>query len=323
MILLSDLYLRTEKYGHLTIFVGHRVIDDSERLNGINRLYVDWGQAMLLSDFIRRLEYLKRYYRLVSLDEAVEKIRKGKLSERMVALTFDDGYVDCKTTIFSSAKVMGIPVVFFLSPAIISSNNIPWWDKIAHYLYYSDRSELILDSLDKMKLPLRTYKEKLSALRWLANFISKADENMKNKICDEMGRKISEANLELPNLYMTWDDISKLAMEPLCTIGAHTVNHTNLCAISENKIMEEVMNSKKIIERVVQKKVRYFAYPHGYYDKKVRNLLAASDYDFAFAVENGRHDDFFAFRRVNLSSTTFPVLALESAGMLNYLKYKI
>lgn len=323
LINLFDVFLKLKNFGHVTVLVGHRVVEDSEFSKGANQIYIDWGQAMLLSELKRRLEYLKKRYRVVSIDEAMELISAGNLYERLIVLTFDDGYTECKKTVLSLAKKMEVPVTFFLSTSVIENKKQPWWDQLAHYIFYLEDNEMTFHSLGGARNPIRSDKQKLRALQGLANLIAEAGGETKDKACAEIQEKIKEKNLELPDLYMTRDDISMLSQQPLCTIGAHTVTHCNLSKMSYGNIEDEIVNSKKALERMTQKKISCFAYPHGYYNQKARDLMEKSDYDFAFAVENGKHDDFFAFRRVTLWPSPFPVFAVEAAGIIEYIKSKV
>ena len=51
------------------------------------------GLVLRLKDFKRQLLWLKRYYRIVSLDDYVEHVsRLGKPEPRLAAVTFDDCY---------------------------------------------------------------------------------------------------------------------------------------------------------------------------------------------------------------------------------------
>ena len=62
---------------------------------------------------------------------------------------------------------------------------------------------------------------------------------------------------------LTWEEIKTLSDDPLCTIGAHTVNHFPLSRLSEEQLKFEIQYSKERIESFINKTVNHFAYPFG------------------------------------------------------------
>jgi peptidoglycan/xylan/chitin deacetylase (PgdA/CDA1 family) len=82
------------------------------------------------------------------------------------------------------------------------------------------------------------------------------------------------------NLCMTWADIAKMAEDPLCTIGAHTVNHVELRKESDDVARTEIKRSADVIEAALGKRPEHFAYPYG-------GATAAGPREFALAKELG------------------------------------
>lgn len=66
--------------------------------------------------------------------------------------------------------------------------------------------------------------------------------------------------LETPG-YISKDDLKALLSEPLCTIGAHTLTHPMLRKVKNS--YEEISGSKKILEDLTGREIKYFAYPFG------------------------------------------------------------
>ena len=58
-------------------------------------------------------------------------------------------------------------------------------------------------------------------------------------------------------------------MSEYLDFGSHTVNHPDLTKISENEILNELSESKKIIEKISKKTVVTFCYPFGSYNENV------------------------------------------------------
>lgn len=71
--------------------------------------------------FRRQVNYLLRHYRVVSLSEAVELVRKGGVKVPTVAITFDDGYADNFVNLRAITEESGLPIGYFISTEHISS----------------------------------------------------------------------------------------------------------------------------------------------------------------------------------------------------------
>jgi len=92
-----------------------------------------------------------------------------------------------------------------------------------------------------------------------------------------------------------------------CEIGAHTVTHPQLDCLTRAQARREVGDSRRALEDVLQAPVSSFAYPHGYHDRAVRQLVVDAGYTSACAVRNALShpaDDVFALARVTVTSDT-------------------
>src|SRR5438876_670792 len=85
-------------------------------------------------DLRRHLLYLRRHYRLLPLEEALQELytlpeREKRVRHRRppLALTFDDGYQDNYTHAFALARELRIPMTIFLIPGYLESGNYFWW----------------------------------------------------------------------------------------------------------------------------------------------------------------------------------------------------
>ncbi len=72
--------------------------------------------------FVKQLEFIRRYFPIISLDEAVCRLRSGQNSEIAFAITFDDGYQENQWAI-DYARFHGIPACFFVSSGHIADGS--------------------------------------------------------------------------------------------------------------------------------------------------------------------------------------------------------
>ena len=76
-----------------------------------------------------------------------------------------------------------------------------------------------------------------------------------------------------------------LAKEPLCTIGFHSKSHTLLRLLSKDESKIEM--NKEPLERIIAKKIEYFAYPYGSYYAVARRdieFINSGTYRMAFST---------------------------------------
>jgi peptidoglycan/xylan/chitin deacetylase (PgdA/CDA1 family) len=115
--------------------------------------------------FSRQIEYLKRNYRIVSLDDIVSFIRNTKnLPRKAVAITFDDAYHNCYLNVYPYFRKNKFPVTIFVAAGYVgkkwpwnpASSRILSWDEIeemsknavefgAHTVTHSDLEKASLD----------------------------------------------------------------------------------------------------------------------------------------------------------------------------------
>lgn len=75
-----------------------------------------------LEEFVGQMEFLRRYYTVVSLDDAVERLRSRKNKQIAVSITFDDGYKDNVWAI-EYLRYFEIPAAFFVSIGHVRDGN--------------------------------------------------------------------------------------------------------------------------------------------------------------------------------------------------------
>ncbi len=86
-------------------------------------------------------------------------------------------------------------------------------------------------------------------------------------------------------LSMDWDDLAKLAADPLVTIGSATVNYPVLSNLRAADAQREITMGKAVMQAALHREVRHFAYPFGDRDSWRReHVVMAQEADFASAV---------------------------------------
>jgi peptidoglycan/xylan/chitin deacetylase (PgdA/CDA1 family) len=90
-----------------------------------------------------------------------------------------------------------------------------------------------------------------------------------------------------------------------CEIGAHSMSHPQLDCLPRHQAAQEIRQCKDVLEQILGQSVDSFAYPHGYYDREVRQMVIDSGYTSAGAVKDAlshADDDRFALGRVTVKA---------------------
>jgi len=83
--------------------------------------------------------------------------------------------------------------------------------------------------------------------------------------------------------FMNWEQLENLKKNGM-EIGSHSVSHPDLTLISPPKLDFQIKNSKLILEKKLNLKIKAFAYPYGNYNSKVIATLKKHGYLFGRTV---------------------------------------
>ena len=104
---------------------------------------------------------------------------------------------------------------------------------------------------------------------------------------------------------MTWDQVIDLSNRGM-TIGAHTRSHPNLKKIKdENKLVNEILGSKLLLQEKIGKPVNFFAYPYGLYSSSTVQEVINVGYLGAVADTGGKvhtKKDIYTLKRFNMGN---------------------
>lgn len=84
--------------------------------------------------FARHVRYLKKHYRIVSLDDAIAMLEANLVTVPTVVLTFDDGYADNFAGLRAVAEIEGVPVT-----VCVCTQHVADGSELAHDLARGER----------------------------------------------------------------------------------------------------------------------------------------------------------------------------------------
>lgn len=221
---------------------------------------------------------------VVDLDEALARLAGPQTGARFVVLTLDDGYRDNLENALPVLARHRAPFTVFVATGFPDRDANPWWMTLEAAIAASPKVTWTVG--DHLMLPTGTDAEKRNAYDILSARIESLPEDDQRQAMDGFAvRHGIDVVAMLDEAFMTWDELRRLAAEPLTTIGGHTVAHLALGRLSERRAREEVALGAERLERQLGRRPRHFAYPYGYEGKVgERDYRLLRELGFASAV---------------------------------------
>lgn len=243
--------------------------------------------------FRRQLQLLAAHRRVVPLSTLVDRLLSRADCRGMVAITFDDGYLNNAQCAAPILREHSMSATFFLASGFIGAHRWAWTDRL-EYVFASARG--LGEERDEV---LREVKAQLKTLDW-----KQAEERVA-----EIGASCGVADA-LPHgryRFMDWDDARALVKQGF-EVGAHTVNHAILSRVPLAEATAEILGSQARVRAETGACSRTFCYPNGKrtdYTPEVMDVCR-SHFDAALSAECGtaRLEDRFEIRRIGVDGGT-------------------
>jgi peptidoglycan/xylan/chitin deacetylase (PgdA/CDA1 family) len=254
----------------------HRVVEDfaSSAETAIPSLLV--SLAMLE----RHLDWLGRRYRFVDLDELGVLLESGRafdnIDRPVAAITFDDGYRDFHDLALPTLLKKGVPAALFVCTDLVGTARAQIHDKL-YFLLGRRRSRAPLTA--GIPLPDITGMKPYPAMRALL-------ESVPWNGLQQVVRTLESEDLIPEHAYspsVTWEGLNRIRRAGM-VVGSHTRNHIVMTNESHERVIEEVVGSRRKLEQRLGAPVRHFAYPSGIYNAFSVDAVAAAGYRFAYTT---------------------------------------
>jgi peptidoglycan/xylan/chitin deacetylase (PgdA/CDA1 family) len=227
-----------------------------------NSKNIVYNENMKISpdELVQLIQTLMRKKRVfLSLDEVVEIVRSGKKPKhKFIAITLDDGYRDNFDYGYPIFKEYNIPFCIYVTNSFPNQTTNLWWYALENLIQYNDTLMLGGKTLDNSSME----RKKKNFLQLRSEVINKHFDDPL-RFFKQLGKFEFNTSLERSKMCLSWSDIRQLSLDPLVTIGCHTVNHFPLSKLKSHDVETEIRNSKDELERQLNKRIRHFAFPFG------------------------------------------------------------
>lgn len=280
----------------VTILMYHRIGDRNTELD----------QRNITTDsrsLDEQMKYLAKHCNVISFNELHSYCNdEEKIPKNCILITFDDGYKDSYSAAYPILKKYNLKATIGLTTGHIGGQELFWWDKIAYYIKKTEDSHISTKDLGTKSL-----KNKEKAIINIQEKLKNLDNNTKNRILNEIEKKIEISKPAIEDIFLSWDEIKEMCNNNI-TFASHTVTHPIMTRISLNEAKKEIIDSKKEIEYKINKKVNVFVYPNGNkkaMSKEIDAFLKTKGFIFSLSSQYGANTlkrGIFRLRRVHIEN---------------------
>lgn len=254
------------------IFTLHRVLPEPPAAfapNGILQVTPDFLEQVII-------KARRRGFDIVSMDEAVARIKSDEKTKPFIVLSFDDAYRDNLTYALPVLKAQNCPFTLYVPTAFVDGEGELWWQALEDVIARNDTI-----SVSGEVLKTETLDEKNAAFANIYWKMRDMPEPDRVQLIRDLATTYDfDLKEQCRSLVMDWGELEAFASEPLCTIGAHTVHHYELAKLSETESEEEMRQSAIVLAEKLGRKPAHLSYPIG-------RIRAAGPREFALAQKLG------------------------------------
>lgn len=275
-------FMRRALYGSATILMYHRICElDND----------PFQLCVAPENFERQLEFLCKHKKAVSVAQLLRMIRNKERLTDVVAITFDDGYLDNYEVALPLLERYQIPATFFVVTGMINSNEEFWWDQLERIFFAKSElpDNLILNISDV------TMEWKLTQEPGITRNVARRTvfENIYPRIAELSPMERAIVMFELRN----WSGITEIARDTHQIMGyrelikidqkgpfdvcAHTVSHPVLTELGKSDLYSELVDSKESLNKIFGKgRLSAMSFPHGKFNRATLQAVKDVGYEF-------------------------------------------
>ncbi len=290
----------------------------------------------------RTIRALRRWkYDIVSMEEVCRRAVTLASPRRFACLTFDGGYKDVMTSAYPVLSRHRVPFTIYVPTAFPDGLGEAWWIALEQVIAREGRLSLLVGR-EEMHFNIISTAEKYKVYDFLAGWMrTLAPSDLSSAIKDLCRRYAVDLAVLSREAWLDWNDLEKLAADPLVTLGGATVNYPVLSNLKDAAALREMVMGRAVAEAAFRRDIRHFAYPFGDLASwRRKHAVMAEEAGFASAVSaiagvveaegrtslhalpriawDGRQRSLRAMR-VILSGIAFPPVKPREAGNFNAL----
>ena len=212
--------------------------------------------------FLRDLDYISAAFRPLNHDEAARRLTGPEIYPiSRVLITFDDGLVECFTTVRPLLLERALPCVFFVVADFIDNRRLFYRHKVSlcidQFLGFdaAKRRKVLAELRRTFSTDIHDF---ASFAIWLKRFQIHQEHDI-DAACEILGVDV-DGFLENVAPYLTSEQLRILASEGF-TIGAHSRTHARFEFLDKGTIEREIVESCEWVKALTGQERVPFAFP--------------------------------------------------------------
>ena len=207
---------------------------------------------------------LKRWkFDIVSMDEVCQRSVTLASPRRFACLTFDGSYKDLMASAYPVLSRHGVPFTVYVPTAFPDGLGEAWWLALEEVIAREIRLSLVMDRRER-HFDIASTSEKYQLYDFLSGWMrTLAPVDLSSAIRDVCTRYSVDLAALTREASLDWNDLAKLAADPLVTIGSATVNYPILSNLKDAAALREMTMGRAVAQAAFHRDVRHFAYPFG------------------------------------------------------------
>jgi peptidoglycan/xylan/chitin deacetylase (PgdA/CDA1 family) len=267
----------------LSILIFHRVLPQPDPL---------FPGEVDARQFDQMLGWIGKWCNVLPLDQAVSRLREGRLPPRAAAITFDDGYADNHDIALPILERHGMSATFFIATSFLNGGRM-WNDTVIEAVRTTraERIDLrefgIAPPADESDWPLVSLSRRRTFISAVLGKLKYTDPALRAGLAEAVAARLGGS---LPDdLMMSSAQVQQMRHRGM-QIGAHTHTHPILARLDRDAVRDEILTSKRRLETLLDEPVSLFAYPNGRptQDYAGETVEVLRELDFGVAVTTAK-----------------------------------
>lgn len=250
-----------------------------------------WHQLDVAS-FRRQIAWVAPRYRVLPLEEALDRLYAGTLPERALAVTFDDGYRSNLELGLPILEAFRVPATVFLVTDLVGTDEVTWPDRLFLALARTRAASATSSALGLSSAPLSTDAERARAYETAVGAAKSLPRAEKDAAASRLVADLGQDGPIDPGAFrvLSWAEVETLTRSGLVSVASHTRTHQILSRCADAEVPGEVGPAHETLARRVGRTPRVMAYPVGRaidYDARAIAAVAAAGIPYALTTIEG------------------------------------
>lgn len=264
---------------------------------------------------------LRRFFKVLPLDEAAEMLAAGRLPPRAVCITFDDGYRDNHDIALPLLKRHGLSATFYVASGYLNGGLI-FHDVLVETVRHAPSGPLDLGIEGVERLPVSDLRSRVAAVQHIMGTMKYLPPERRQCLSQAL---LDRLGSHAPRSLMMSDEQVRAMSNQGMGIGGHTTHHVILSKMAPEAALAEIVSNREALSALIDKPLTSFAYPNGKpgidYEGVHARMVESVGYRNAVSTHSAvgtRHASSYELPRFVLNETTPIGVILRMLRMTAY-----